>query len=76
MVAPRNGNRRVIRLGCVRPLGSGGITREVIAAAELLVNDRSMLADVWCGTSFASEPRAERMKWSVGIGCTQPLSVG
>lgn len=44
----------------VRLLGSGAILREVIAAAELLVNDWGVSAEIWSATSFSELARDAR----------------
>ncbi|MCA0392525.1 MAG: alpha-ketoglutarate dehydrogenase [Proteobacteria bacterium] len=50
----------------IRLLGSGAILREVIAAAELLLQDWQVAAEVWSATSFTELARdaAEVERWN------------
>lgn len=56
------GKNKSVTTPTVQLLGSGAILREVIAAAELLVNDFGVIADIWSVTSF-NELRRD------GLGC-------
>ena len=63
----REGGTRPVAHASVQLLGSGTILREVIAAADLLVNDFGVVADVWSVPSF-TELRREAMdveRWNM-----------